>query len=99
MVDTLDKAVERDSNAGVRIEEKHQLKEVEHVEPSVPSPFLGDDEEDVPQLHARTWIAIAAFFLLNYVQVIALQGPSAVVCRLSFPTDHFSSVTAKYPTS
>ena len=36
-----------------------------------------DDEE--PELHARTWIALAAMFLLNMVQIVALQGPPAVV--------------------
>ena len=38
-----------------------------------------DDEE--PELHLRTYIAIAAMFLLNLVQVFALQGPPAVVCQ------------------
>jgi hypothetical protein len=38
------------------------------------------EEEAEPELHARTWIAVAAFFLLNYTQVVALQGPTAVVC-------------------
>lgn len=38
--------------------------------------------EDVyhePKIHLRTWIAVAAMLLLNYVQVIALQGPPVVV--------------------
>jgi hypothetical protein len=40
-----------------------------------------DDEE--PEIHARTYFAIASMFLLNMVQVLALQGPPAVVscCR------------------
>jgi hypothetical protein len=36
-----------------------------------------DDEE--PEIHARTYLAVAAMFLLNMVQVVALQGPPAVV--------------------
>jgi hypothetical protein len=36
-----------------------------------------DDEE--PGIHTRTYLAVAAMFLLNTVQVIALQGPPAVV--------------------
>lgn len=36
-----------------------------------------DDEE--PEIHARTYLAVAAMFLLNTVQVVALQGPPAVV--------------------
>ena len=35
------------------------------------------DEE--PEIHVRTYVAIAAMFLLNLVQVFALQGPPAVV--------------------
>jgi hypothetical protein len=40
------------------------------------------DEVDVePELHMRTYIALAAMFMLNMVQVVALQGPPAVVSR------------------
>ena len=55
-----------------------ECKEVEHVDVSAPE--LNVDEAEVePELHARTWIALAAFWLLNYTQVVALQGPSASV--------------------
>lgn len=38
--------------------------------------------EDVePALHARTFMALAALFLLNMVQVVALNGPPSAVCR------------------
>lgn len=40
------------------------------------------DEDEQPVLHHRTYIALAALFLLNFTQVIALNGPPAVV---SFP--------------
>ena len=37
------------------------------------------DEEDVePEIHIRTWVAVAAMLFLNFVQVIALQGPPVV---------------------
>jgi hypothetical protein len=39
--------------------------------------YSHDDEE--PEIHARTYVAVAAMFLLNMVQVFALQGPAAVV--------------------
>jgi hypothetical protein len=39
--------------------------------------YTQDDEE--PELHARTYFAVAAMFLLNMVQVLSLQGPPAVV--------------------
>jgi hypothetical protein len=38
-----------------------------------------DNVEDEPEIHLRTWIAAAAMFLLNFVQIIALQGPPVVV--------------------
>ena len=37
------------------------------------------DDEHEPELHARTYVALLAMFLLNMVQVLALQGPPAVV--------------------
>ncbi|KPI34758.1 uncharacterized protein AB675_2 [Cyphellophora attinorum] len=36
------------------------------------------DEDEVPELHLRTWIALAAMMLLQFVQLLSLQGPSAV---------------------
>lgn len=44
--------------------------------------YANEDEE--PELHARTYIALAAMFLLNFVQVLALLGPPAGV-RTSLP--------------
>lgn len=42
-------------------------------------PPVWDDQDEVPALHFRTWIALAAMFILNLVQLVALQGPPAVV--------------------
>jgi hypothetical protein len=42
------------------------------------SPSLGEGIE--PELHARTYIALAAMILLNFIQILALQGPPTVVC-------------------
>lgn len=39
-----------------------------------------DDDSEEPELHARTWMALAAMFLLNFVNIFALLGPPAVVC-------------------
>lgn len=41
-----------------------------------------NDDEHEPEIHARTYYALIAMFLLNLVQVLALQGPPAVVCVL-----------------
>lgn len=56
-------------------------QDVKHVEcVSLASDNLEyDDINEEPELHARTYLALAAMFLLNMVQVFALQGPPAVV--------------------
>ena len=53
-------------------------KKVERVVTSEEN-LVYDDNEEEPELHARTYFALAAMFLLNLVQVFALQGPPAVV--------------------
>ena len=58
--------------------------EAQHLEKSVTEDNLVyDDVEEEPELHMRTWIALASMFLLNLVQVFALQGPPAVVSSLA----------------
>ena len=47
-----------------------------------PHDLVYDDDEREPELHARTYFALAAMFILNLVQVVALQGPPAVVCTI-----------------
>lgn len=37
------------------------------------------DDEVEPEFHTRTYFALIAMFFLNFVQVLALQGPPAVV--------------------
>ena len=61
-----------------KVDTASDSKEIERVQDR-PKPDPVDEEQD-PELRAHTWIALAAFFLLNYTQVVALQGPSAVVC-------------------
>lgn len=51
---------------------------LEHVETSGLNLEYNDDEEE-PKIHARTYVALAAMLLLNLVQVVALQGPPAVL--------------------
>ena len=38
-----------------------------------------DNVDEEPELHIQTYLALAAMFLLNMVQVFALQGPPAAV--------------------
>jgi hypothetical protein len=58
----------------------------EHVITSSANVEYNNDEEQ-PEIHARTFVALAAMFLLNLVQLVALQGPPAVV-RLDHSPDH-----------
>lgn len=53
-------------------------QQLEHVDSSNVNFQYNNDEEE-PEIHARTYIALVAMFLLNLVQVVALQGPPAVV--------------------
>lgn len=56
--------------------------EGKHVEDMVTEEVnLIYDGEEEPELHMRTWIALFAIFVLNLVQVFALQCPPAVVSQ------------------
>lgn len=59
--------------------EKDSL-EVEEIEES--TNLVYEEVEEVPELHMRTWIALAWMFLLNLVQLITLQGIPAVISLL-----------------
>lgn len=63
-----------DEKQDFSMKEKH----VENSPDELKNLSYNDDEEE-PEIHMRTWIALAAMWLLNYVQVVALQGPPAVV--------------------
>ena len=39
-----------------------------------------EENEEEPELHARTWIAVAAMFMVSFTGVLALNGPPTVVC-------------------
>lgn len=61
------------------IQEKPPTVGLHHEHASDPTPdFVYEDEEE-PEFHTRTYFALIAMFLLNFVQVLALQGPPAVV--------------------
>lgn len=91
----------------VSVDEKVEVSVEKHVEDVDTSDhnLVYDDVDEEPELHARTYIALVAMFLLNMVQVLALQGPPAVVSLQStidipallreFWTDHALSRTAR----
>lgn len=87
----------------------HQLEnsfveaQKEHLDNRIPRDNLVYDNVDVePELHLRTYLALASVILLNYVQVIALQSPPAVVSihrkKLLYPdsTDLYQNLAYLY---
>lgn len=62
----------------------------EHELPQEEKNLVYDNDDEEPEIHARTWLAASAMFLLNLVLCVGLQGPPAVVsetCALF--TDRF----------
>lgn len=56
--------------------------ETEHLEESkrpVIEGLIYEDAEHEPQLHWRTYVAMASMCLIQYVQLMALVGPSTAV--------------------
>ncbi|KAK5702380.1 hypothetical protein LTR17_022377 [Elasticomyces elasticus] len=41
-----------------------------------------DDQDREPEIYVRTWVAVLAMFVLNFVQIIALQGPPVVLANI-----------------
>ncbi|OAQ78164.1 siderophore iron transporter [Purpureocillium lilacinum] len=51
----------------------------EKSQPASESNLVYSNAEEEPEIHLRTYIALAAMLMLNYVQIIALQGPPVVL--------------------
>jgi hypothetical protein len=67
--------IEKPSSQVLQVEDLKTMDTLENL--------VYNDTEEEPELHARTYIALLAMFILNLVQVVALQGPPAVVCSLN----------------
>lgn len=66
------------SSQKLKMNEKPGMEHKENtLEPE--SNLIYDDVDDEPELHMRTYVALMSMFMLNLVQVFALQGPPAVV--------------------
>ncbi|KIY01299.1 uncharacterized protein Z520_02851 [Fonsecaea multimorphosa CBS 102226] len=65
-------------------ESKGSLPAAEELE-QVPSydNIVYDNADQEPELHVRTWVALGAIFLFNFVGVVALQGPPTVLSYIS----------------
>lgn len=55
-----------------------QFQHVENTNKQIEENLVYEEDEE-PELHAQTYFALAAMFLLNLVQVFGLLGPPAVV--------------------
>lgn len=66
------------SNGSEKMDVKH-----DELAPAVTNAIRGDfdytDEDEEPVLHHRTYIALLSLFILNFVQVVALNGPASIV--------------------
>lgn len=68
---------------GEPLDQEKDVEKSEHVEQSQVSSDgnLVYEEDEEPELHIQTYIALAAMFFLNLVQVFGLLGPPFGVCQ------------------
>ena len=69
------------SNAVAEAEEKCSTyrDEVERTDLDNAGNIVYDLAEMEPEIHLRTYLAVASMILINFVQVFTLQGPPTVV--------------------
>ncbi len=66
------------------VDEKQGNRHLEHAE-SYPENLHYDNEDEEPELHMRTYVALAAFISLQVTITLAVQGPPvAVSCPYPF---------------
>ncbi|TID25717.1 putative siderophore iron transporter [Venturia nashicola] len=63
----------KDTNQPATAESEH------HHDHSPSRDLIYENEDEEPELHARTYIALSAMFLLNFIQAFALTGPPTVL--------------------
>lgn len=75
---------EHESAVQVHPSKEKDLHHDEHLEQiDTGGNLVYDLSEDEPEIHLRTYIACAAMILVNFVQVLALQGPPSAVSIIS----------------
>lgn len=77
-----------------------QFQHVENTKEQIEVNLVYEEDEE-PELHAQTYFALAAMFLLNLVQIFGLLGPPAAVCYLVLQngnqlTDHILVLALLY---
>ena len=73
---SIEHSAERDNVSRV---DSNSIGNIEKATVSPSQNLVYDAVDEEPQIHLRTWIALASMFLMNFVQTFALQGPPAVV--------------------
>lgn len=63
------------------LNEVEEKVEFDHQEEALETDLVYADENEEPVFHRRTYIALLALFILNYVQIVALNGPPGIVSR------------------
>ena len=71
--------LEHTSAANEKNEITSNANHLEKAETGSSGNLVYTDEDEEPELHLRTWIALASMILLLCVQNFSLQGPPAVV--------------------
>lgn len=71
-----------DPHCGRKDDTVEDSQHVEDIKEQIGENLVYEEDEE-PELHAQTYFALAAMFLLNLVQVFGLLGPPAAVL-LSF---------------
>lgn len=61
------------------ISSSNDVMHLENIETNDNLNIHYDEVDEEPELHMRTYIAIAAVCVMNLVQTIAVQGPPAAV--------------------
>jgi hypothetical protein len=81
----VEKSAQPNGSEFVSIEEKRDMSSDKQIEDADKNDgnLHYDEVDEEPELHMRTYVALFSMFMLNMVQVVALQGPPAVV---SVPT-------------
>ncbi|KEF54729.1 uncharacterized protein A1O9_09171 [Exophiala aquamarina CBS 119918] len=75
----------------IRILEEPVHEEQKHTN-TADENLVYDDDEHEPDLHARTWIALAGFCLYSFTQLFALLGPPTVLGLIAVDLDGFNEI-------
>jgi hypothetical protein len=59
--------------------ESNNIGDVEKATLAPSQNLVYDAVDKEPSIQLRTWVALAAMFMMNFVQTFALQGPPSVV--------------------